>query len=444
MTDKHNPDKAMAAMLNRKGVWPTASGSEACPDAAMLAAYFERSLTAAEASRWEMHFSSCARCQEQLAALVRSERPTQTQLAEDEKPAFWWLWNWRFLAPVGAAAVVILAFVISNQTLRAPVTPQESVLTARRDATTPAPAATEPQKPAESVAEQRPEKGRAVVDELKDKKTALDQSRARANFSLEGQRATKSSAVIAGSGSGVSAKPADRENAFAIAAPAAPPLQTPPAAGVMAAQESSKSQARATDAARQRVAPAPAQTETVTVEAIQKQERDTKLTEQKALADQATSVVQLKRKAAGKEEGAAMQAPGRPGGIAGGVASRLLAAPGEFIVTTPNSKILWRFGASGLIERSRDAGKTWERQSSPSQEAFLSGSAPSEKICWVGGKNGVLLRTTDAGDTWEAIPSPTQSDVVIVKALDQFRVTVSDADGRTWETRSAGRLWREP
>ncbi|HEV8383863.1 MAG TPA: YCF48-related protein [Candidatus Acidoferrales bacterium] len=453
MTEKHNPDQAIAAMLKSKGVWPTRPersegvlGAQSCPDADTLAAYFESSLSPAEIDHWEMHFSSCARCQEQLAALVRSERPTQTELAEGKKRALWWLWNWRFLTPIGAAAIVILAVVISQQTMRAPLSRSGGELMAKREVTREtAPAATEPRKPPESAPAQKQGEGPASVDELQKKNLSAAEGESRANLEVQRKRAVTSPRVGAGAGlAGRSANSAVASDRLAGAAiPAAPPPPAAAAAETAVQVESAKSQQRPAEAARAQAAPAPAQTETVTVEAIQKQERDAKIAEQKARADQAISAVQLKRETAGKEQGAVTPQARARFGIAGGaLGARLLAEPGEFIVITPNPKILWRFGPSGLIERSRDAGKSWERQASPTQEAFLAGFAPSDKVCWVGAKNGVLLRTTDGGEKWEAIPSPIQGDVAAVKAFDQFRVTVTDADGRVFETTNAGRQWR--
>ncbi|MBI3484086.1 MAG: hypothetical protein HY012_02905 [Acidobacteria bacterium] len=197
--------------------------------------------------------------------------------------------------------------------------------------------------------------------------------------------------------------------------------------------------------AQPQVPAVPAQDVAPGVQGLQKQERviapaDAK--EPRSLgAAQAPSEAQAKEQAALKKESAAAQQD--TGGAryalqtAPQSASELRAAPSEFIVTTPNSKVLWRFGSAGRIERSRDAGKTWETQVARGlpprwQESFLSGSAPSESICWAGGSNGVLLRTTDGGENWERIPSPTKGDISAVKASDQFNVTVIGADGRTY------------
>lgn len=450
MTHKHNPDKAMAGMLKRKSVWPFATAGEACPDAATLAAYFERSLTASETSLWETHFSSCVRCQEQLAALVRSDPTSQVKSAEAKKPAFSWLWDWRFVAPVGAVAVAFV-FFISYQTMRAPAARQgDAALMARREVTAQAPAIAKPQKSVDSVTATQLEKGRSASDEFPSKRANALAEAASADQSLKDKSAAKSPAIVADAvSSRVPAKPAEESQLAAAAGRVAPPQPAQAVAGGIAQTDSAKAQQQIVEADRAQAALAPPQAAAPGAPTLQKLDRATSVTESKETPAQAPSESQLKQQmAAGKQEGAADKkaAVGGRSAMQGAPKSpaKSLMAPGAFIVTTPNPKVLWRFGPSGLIERSRDAGKNWERQQSPEQETFLSGSAPSENICWVGGKNGVLLRTSDGGESWEPIPSPTQSDIVTVKARDQFHVTVVDADGRSYETPNAGRLWRLP
>ncbi len=450
MADEQKPDKAMAGMLKRKSVWPLASSGEACPDAATLAAYFDYSLTAAEISHWELHFSACARCQEQLAALARSEPASAAMPAGEKKPAISWLWDWRWLAPIGAAAVVMFVFFISYRTMYAPTGSRGgSELMAKREATSPAQAVAEPAKPAvptpgksdaaaDAVAET---KSLSVRQQEKTRSEADERQRMNAAAALESARVAqapkdenKGKLVAEGASSGIAgramAKPAEEQKQVAEAEnrdviaqrqlPAAMPAQAPkpqdqitPQAGALGGQK----QDRAIVAAD---AKEPAATVPSTVKAQEQAARK-------------------KESTAGREDAAgarfALEAR-RPS------ASKLHAAPGELFVAVPNSDVLWRFGSAGRIERSRDAGKTWETQKSPAQESFLSGSAPSESICWVGGTNGVLLRTTDGGENWERIPAPTKSDIISVKASDPLNVTLIGADGRTYQTRDAGTHWR--
>jgi len=485
VADEQKPDKAMAGMLKHKSVWPPVSNGKVCPDAATLAAYFDRSLTAAETSQWELHFSACARCQEQLAVLARSEPASVATPAGEKKPAISWLWDWRWMAPVGAAVVVLVLFV-SYQTMRAPARgvrsratgpPSGAELMAKQEAATPAPAASEPQKLADSksakpdavadavsdtksLSMQRQEKSRNELDELQRKNATVAAESARIGQALKDKSAPSVGADSGVVASRVMPKPADEEKQVAAAESRAevarglPPRpieaqpQVPGVSGAVLA-EAPKTQDRIAPAPQSGAGAqaAPSQGAAAGILGAQKQDRAIATADTKETAATAPSEVKAQEQAALKKESAAgRQDTAWRARLALETApkskSNLFAAQGEFIVSVPNSKMLWRFGSAGRIERSRDAGKAWETQKSPAQESFLSGSAPSESICWVGGSNGVLLRTTDGGENWERIPAPTKGDIISVKASDQLNVTVIGADGRTYETRDAGAHWR--
>ena len=80
-----------------------------CPDADTLAAFWDRSLTPDERRFWEAHCAACLRCQAHLAALARTAA-VEGDLAEARRPPrSAWLMDWRWLAPMATAAVVVLA-----------------------------------------------------------------------------------------------------------------------------------------------------------------------------------------------------------------------------------------------------------------------------------------------------------------------------------------------
>jgi len=60
-------DRALARHLR------SASPDAACPDAEILAAYHERSLSLQEMAHWKTHIASCSRCQETLALLEQTD-----------------------------------------------------------------------------------------------------------------------------------------------------------------------------------------------------------------------------------------------------------------------------------------------------------------------------------------------------------------------------------
>ena len=64
-------ENAMDGLLRRSLARDSAAAGD-CPDAGLLAAYFDQALGADEAAGYELHFSTCTRCREQLAAMARA------------------------------------------------------------------------------------------------------------------------------------------------------------------------------------------------------------------------------------------------------------------------------------------------------------------------------------------------------------------------------------
>ena len=74
-------DRALARHLRG------ASLDAACPDAEILAAYHERSLSLEEMAHWKTHIASCSRCQETLALLEQTDSVAANDWEKNELPA---------------------------------------------------------------------------------------------------------------------------------------------------------------------------------------------------------------------------------------------------------------------------------------------------------------------------------------------------------------------
>lgn len=135
-------DKAMDGLLRRTLARDAARGAARdinCPEPDILAAYSEQSLDADETAHYELHFSTCPKCRQQLAAIFRTQAvravpaevemlaraaapqaavsssvpagaPAEAKLMPQPRS---WTMHLRWLAPV--AAVLILVAVVTWQ-----------------------------------------------------------------------------------------------------------------------------------------------------------------------------------------------------------------------------------------------------------------------------------------------------------------------------------------
>lgn len=115
-------------------------------------------------------------------------------------------------------------------------------------------------------------------------------------------------------------------------------------------------------------------------------------------------------------------------------------AAATVLIPSPDSTVQWRI--SGIaVERSADAGRTWQAQPTGTTVELAAGSSPAPSVCWIVGRAGTVLLSTD-GATWRRLASPDPAaDLAAVAALDDRTATVTTADGRSYRTSDAGRTW---
>jgi hypothetical protein len=113
-------------------------------------------------------------------------------------------------------------------------------------------------------------------------------------------------------------------------------------------------------------------------------------------------------------------------------------------MTAQNGNSIWRFGEHGAIAHSGDGGKTWKPQAAAVAATLTSGSAPAKNICWIAGAAGTLLRTTDGGKHWQLIITPIAGDLGGVLASDGKRANIWDAAHREiYQTSNGGKTWEK-
>jgi hypothetical protein len=404
-------DSAFDRLIARGLEGESDASGNACPDADLLAAWYDRSLSASEVERIEAHASSCGACQQILADLARSE-PEVVRAAPVPEPARPWLRHWRWLVPV--ATVLLVVVVVGSRTLRAP---QPLTMAAREpavqsvgvpEAPVPAPPASTASAPsadaprdAQTAAKSAPATNAPAVPLTTAPPVEQKGLMARAD------RDTRET-TMTGGGMGGRQQPA----AEAPAAPLAAPVTAPSAPAkavenfVGAAAAAKPGAATAADAAgrvEERVIVAP-------------QQANAALAPGDARAGM--------RAVAMKAESKVTPVPPLPS-----------------ITTSPAGNVAWRVGIAGRIERSTDGRRSWQSQPSGVLANLVSAFAVSDMACWVVGDDGVVLRTVD-GATWQRVAAPASVDLVAVRATSPDAAVVQAADGAAYSTADGGKTWR--
>jgi hypothetical protein len=473
-------DKAMAGLLRRSLAQDAGAGSgENCPEPEILAAYFDHALDADETARYDLHFSRCSVCREQLAAMVRAGGVNDADAAEKKDAGAWaWLTGPGWLMPAAAMLFALLAITGIALRMRKPGTPANEVAIARPDAapladTVPptnsapspeaappsgaalsAPAITDkldvrPPAPSESRASREvgapspprvvegahPAMGRgelsrvgvvggsagksaaAPVKQPQGQKPAAQSSSAMVRGAM---RAGNGAGVGNGTGGGAAGGIAHTTDETATVTEAAPPVD---------AAEPSKVVPEKKEEADSAKSDASGSVETETTP--QPNARKSKKTTAAPSAAPASGVSARNPAASNAPEAAALAKMQQAQ-----ISSNLM----NLQIHTPDPKILWMIAGAGAIEKSEDGGATWKLEYLDAHAPILAGAAPSAKICWLVGENGTIQRTTN-GAHWKTIKPPEETDFVRVEAEDASNVTVTALDGRRFSTSDGGKNW---
>lgn len=424
-------DKSMPGML-RRGLSADAGvvvGDE-CPRPEVLAAYFDRSLAADETARYDLHFSRCAKCRQQLAAMARAGSRTD---GEEKVASRWgWLIGTRRLAPAGVAFAVLVLVAgfmlhmrrrdLANEVAmsREPGAPPEIVDNAVTNSATrpvePSPAPNEqtatPAPPlGEAVRENQPSSSGSAKMKTSEEMYRQALAMASRKKQIEAERASN-----AKGNAGARAVPSDSMvvESDETQQPAAKARKSRSGTNTEVSRAPAVPTASASAAAPGASAPtpnAPAPAPRAAMQLSMKARAD----------DQAAQMARLK-----------MQQAETSSSLAG------------IEIATPDPKVLWIVSDSGNISRSDDAGATWKNEQIATNDHFVASSAPTVKICWLVGERGTILRTTD-GTTWTSVQPPSEADSLgfsRVDAKDDLKAIVTTVDGRNFSTADGGATWK--
>lgn len=477
-------DKAMAGLLRRSLAQDAAAASgENCPEPEMLAAYFDRSLDAQETARYDLHFSRCSVCREQLAAMARAGDLGDADAAKKNTAGAWaWLTGPRWLMPATAALLALLAITGIALRVRKPAVPANEIAMSRPDAlppANPAPPTNSAPSPEDTPSSGAPSSARRAMDKIAAPPSAPSESgasrelrapsppRAGEGAHTSAGRSELSRVGVVGGSAGKSAAQVKQPQA-----PKSAPQPSPSMArGAMRAGNADNASGASGGAASgsgggvaggiansanetavvTEAAPPLDATEPATVAPAKKSETDS------AKGDASVSVeAETAPRPNARKSKKAATAPAPAAGVSAmNLATNKTTEAAELAkmqqaqissnlmnlqIQTPDPKILWMIAAPDAIEKSEDGGATWKLEYLETRARVIAGSAPTAKICWLVGQTGTILRTTN-GSHWKTIKPPDETDFVRVEAADALTATVTALDGRRFTTTDGGKNW---
>jgi hypothetical protein len=459
-------EKALARHLRSNAI------DAACPDAEILAAYHERTLSLEEMAQWKQHIAGCLRCQETLnlveesnilpgseeenrkmmelvggsfaaaGAAAVSRFPTEEAVpaalpmsrgsaaAQMPKRAV----ALRWVLPVGALAAGLLVWVGVRETQQNKAMKSSQIEVAQnRPSVERAPAVSVPGSKTSlpdvyngGVAKSRDldalskEQKSRMLEEMRKQETALSMVKPSAAPSSKAAEGGAANALIAP----IVDKKKREEDANAVK-DMSEYLMTP--APTVPATETNNYAAQNRELAPTQGAQAtPAGARGVAANDAANTGR--MLGQQNQMA---------KAAAAPRNEGPEMSAGSAPAQSMSDVLPE-----GGTIIVAPNDAYSWRVGSNGKIEHSTDNSRTWVLQKSGVTADLTAGSATSGKVCWIVGKAGTVLLTSDRGKHWKQLNSPTKEDLGGVNAVDDKRASIwTVSHSKSFETNDAGATW---
>jgi hypothetical protein len=105
----------------------------------------------------------------------------------------------------------------------------------------------------------------------------------------------------------------------------------------------------------------------------------------------------------------------------------------------------WNLSSEGMLQRSFDAGRTWQTVPVADNAIFRAVSAVGPEI-WVGGNGGSLYHSSDSGQHWTQVKpavngSPLIADIVGIEFADAQHGKLTTSNRETWTTSDAGQSW---
>jgi hypothetical protein len=452
--DDKNSSLFDAILRRALGPAPTEVSPE-CPDAALLAAYCDRSVTAAERMRLENHFSVCPRCQTQLAAIARSNKAVRDYL---RTVRFYTIRGWRMVLPIVAAAAALLVTIrivrpttnaarnVEMAAVAKPPAPladfsqsstKHEAVGAASESQAAAPAAP---VPASSIGALAMNESRRAQRPETDQLSESSEPAGRAKTLAKEKRLQAKADLSAATGSSEVA-PSNE-------------VRTPPAAGAVASAPTIGGAETSTGATTGALAPKRADSAGSALQNYRAPASALAMASAPLGAQAAPSAA-----GAGGAPGAStgptamnrLDTASEARGSLGTFSPRMLgkasnansgsvgAQVGLASISSPDQSSTWLVGRNGTIVL-RDAAGNSRAQRSGVTTDLNAGAAVSAQVCWVVGRSGTIVRTVD-GEHWELVPAPTRDNLVSVVAQSADDAIVRASGGQNFATSDGGASW---
>jgi|GEM_PF-1794636 len=102
----------------------------------------------------------------------------------------------------------------------------------------------------------------------------------------------------------------------------------------------------------------------------------------------------------------------------------------------------WAVGNFGLIIKTADSGKTWQRQDIITTLALFDIFFVNNNKGWIVGDIGLILNTEDGGSSWKKQSSSINSPLMKIFFLDEHRGFAVGGEGKILYTENGGKLWQ--
>ncbi len=414
------------------------------PEANLLAGFAEGGLTKREREQVLLHLGTCATCRETLAVAmpeITAGHPIAPAASSGTRWLRWPMLRW---AGVGAAVVVVAAAVVIQSSRRPaefskagiPATPAKSE---------------QAMQPADSVAVKE---AAPVLAERAPKRAFVPDRDFRAK--AESRTDKKKDAVA---GSIASAPPPPGPLVLGLeanrAASANAPLQsqarteTYAKAGSQAQHGTGVAGIALTDQKQQQAAAPTPQAGSASESVEVATQTDVMQTQKTKSLDRGQSDFDSMKAARAKP---AAEARATTVAAASSATGGPIAPASAAVIGGPLMKAAvsvsphWRLSTEGALERSTDAGRTWQLVRVTMPPTTLRSFSAVGLHIWAGGTGGALYHSADSGRTWAALTVKAgdvvlDSDIVRVEFTDAQHGALMTASGETWTTDDAGANW---